>query len=87
MLHVPVNIRQIPSPIISPIMSPSVEQKEFIPRDDTTPIVVESVSYPPEIAAPEVIAAAIVPPIESPVEPLTNLQSNAVTYPVDTTVG
>jgi hypothetical protein len=44
MLHVPTNIRQIPSPMLSPV----VEQKGFIPQYDNTPIVVENVSFVPD---------------------------------------
>jgi hypothetical protein len=75
MLHVPINIRQIPSPILSP----TVEQKDFIPKDDTAPIVVESISYPPL----ENHTAMSSPQIETPIEPPMHLQNNVVSYPVD----
>jgi len=71
MLHVPINIRHIPSPTLSP----TVEQKDFIPNDNT-PIVVESASYIAEIneqVQPE-SPATMSPPIGSP-----NLQSNILT--------
>lgn len=41
MLHVPTNIRQMQIP--SPTLSPTIESKDFIPKEDTAPIVIESV--------------------------------------------
>lgn len=70
MLHVPINIRQIPSPMVSPI----VEQKDFIPKDDTSPIVVESMEQIAQIESPITMS----PPIGSP-----NLQSNIISQPID----
>lgn len=62
MLHVPLNIRaQIPSPTLSP----TVEQKEFIPTDNA-PIVIES---------QEEIVYSESPPIES-----LNSQNNAIIH-------
>jgi hypothetical protein len=69
MLHVPVNIRHIPSPTISP----TIEQRDFIPRDDTAPIVVESLEH----SMPE-SPATMSPMIGSP-----NLQSNILTQSMD----
>lgn len=70
MLHVPVNIRQIPSPALSP----TVEQKDFIPREDSTPIVVDSIQQVPFTESPMTVS----PPIGSP-----NLQSNILTQSLD----
>ena len=70
MLHVPVNIRQIPSPTLSPIN----EQKDFIPKDDTTPIIVDSIQQVPLTESP----ATMSPPIGSP-----NLHSNILTNSFD----
>lgn len=69
MLHVPINIRQIPSPTLSPL----IEQKDFIPRDDTAPIVVD----PAEHDQPE-SPITMSPTIGSP-----NLQSNILTQSMD----
>lgn len=73
MLHVPVNIRHIPSPTLSP----TVEQKDFIPSDETAPIVVESV----ERALPES------PATMSPIVGSPNLQSNILTQSMDQVSG
>lgn len=67
MLHVPINIRQIPSPA----QSPTVEQKDFIPKDDTAPIVVESVEFTPQECTES-------PQIGSP-----NIHSNILTNSMD----
>lgn len=69
MLHVPVNTRYIPSPTISP----TVEQKDFIPRDDSGPIVVES-NEQVVCESP----ATLSPPIGSP-----NLHTNIFTQSMD----
>lgn len=67
MLHVPLNIRaQIPSPTLSP----TVEQKEFIPTDNV-PIVIES---------QEEIVYSESPPIES-LNPQNNDSVHAVVHP------
>lgn len=69
MLHVPINIRHIPSPT----QSPTVEQKDFIPKDDSAPIVVEAVD---QILPESPITMS--PPIGSP-----NLQSNILTQSME----
>lgn len=69
MLHVPINIRaQIPSPTLSP----TVEQIDFIPREDTAPIVIESVQQQPE--TPTTMSPAVGSP---------NLHSNILTQSMD----
>lgn len=70
MLHVPINIRQIPS---SPTLSPLIEQKDFIPKDDTTPIVVDPAEHEQQ-ESPTTMS----PTIGSP-----NLQSNILTQSMD----
>lgn len=67
MLHVPINIRQISSPA----QSPTVEQKDFIPKDDTAPIVVENVELSPQESSDS-------PQIGSP-----NIHSNILTHSMD----
>lgn len=70
MLHVPINIRaQIPSPTLSP----TAEQKDFIPREDTAPIVIESVQQ------------TETPTTMSPVVGSPNLHSNILTQSMDST--
>lgn len=70
MLHVPINIRaQIPSPTLSP----TVEQRNFIPID-TAPIVIEG----NEQISPSESPTTMTPPIGSP-----NLQNNILTDPID----
>ena len=74
MLHVPINIRaQIPSPMLSP----TAEQKDFIPKEDTAPIVIESVEAVP--LQPETPVTA------SPVVGSPNLHSNILTQSMDST--
>ena len=71
MLHVPINIRaQIPSPTLSP----TAEQKDFIPTEDTAPIVIESVQQQPETPI------TMSPAVGSP-----NLHSNILTQSMDST--
>lgn len=69
MLHVPINIRQIPSPTLSPL----IEQKDFIPRDDTAPIVVDPAEHDQSEST-----ITMSPTIGSP-----NLQSNILTQSMD----
>lgn len=72
MLHVPINIRaQIPSPMLSP----TVEQKYFIPKEDTAPIVIENVEA---IQLQSESPVTMSPPIGSP-----NLHSNILTQSMD----
>lgn len=69
MLHVPINIRQIPSPTLSPL----IEQKDFIPKDDTTPIVVDPAEHDQQESP-----ATMSPTVGSP-----NLHSNILTQSMD----
>lgn len=69
MLHVPTNIRYVPSPMLSP----AVEQKDFIPKDDTSPIVVESNE--------EVVQEIAV--LETSLVGSPNLQSNILTHSIN----
>lgn len=72
MLHVPINIRaQIPSPTLSP----TAEQKDFIPKEDTAPIVIESVEA---VQTQQESPVTMSPPIGSP-----NLHSNILTQSMD----
>ena len=63
MLHVPINIR---SQIPSPTLSPTVEQKDFIPHDNA-PIVIESNDYIAQSESPLTMS----PPVD-----LNSLQNN-----------
>jgi hypothetical protein len=72
MLHVPINIR---SQIPSPTLSPTAEQKDFIPKEDTAPIVIESV----EAVQPET------PVMASPTVGSPSLHSNILTQSIDPT--
>jgi hypothetical protein len=67
MLHVPINIRtQIPSPTLSP----TAEQKDFIPKEDTAPIVIERfeavqqetpATMSPVVGSPNILTQSIDP--------------------------
>lgn len=67
MLHVPINIRQIPSPA----QSPTVEQKDFIPKDDSAPIIVDNVEQ------------ILQEHLESPQVGSPNIHSNILTNSMD----
>lgn len=73
MLHVPTNIRQMQIP--SPIPSPTAEQKDFIPKEDTAPIVIESVEQTLES---HIDSPAMSLSIDSP-----NLHQNILTQSMD----
>jgi hypothetical protein len=57
------------------MLSPTAEQKDFIPKEDTAPIVIESVqAVPVQSESP----ATMSPPVGSP-----NLHSNILTQSMD----
>lgn len=77
MLHVPTNIRQMQIP--SPTLSPTVEQKDFIPKEDTAPIIIENVEQVLFESQPPVNSSFPMNlPVGSP-----NLQHNVLTQSMD----